>query len=76
MSVYFQWSLHGTDLCLQTQGPVDSCSRVIAFSRSKSEASTKQLQACDRPHMVPTAAPLMETLPHFPPLNAPLLATS
>lgn len=76
MSVYFQWSLYGIDLCLQTQGPVDSCSRVITLFRSKNEESTKQLHACGRRHMVPLVAPLMETLSHFLPLNAPLPASS
>ena len=55
MSVYFQWSLYGTDLCLQTQGPVDSCSRATALPRSKREDSTRQTHAWARPHMVPGA---------------------
>lgn len=58
MSVYIQWSLYGIDLCLQTQGPADSCSRVIALSRSKCEDSTKQIHAHRGRHMVPGAVPL------------------
>lgn len=76
MSVYFQ--LCGTGLSLQTQRPVDSCSRVIILSRSKCEDSIEQLRACHRPDPVPGAAPLPScghTAP-FPPSRAPMLAGS
>lgn len=52
MSAYFQWSLYGTGLCLQTQGPADSCSSVTALPTSKCEASTEQMHACAGPHVV------------------------
>jgi len=71
-SVYFQSC--GTGLCLQTQGPVDSCSGVISLSRSKREGSTEQLCARSRPHPVAGAAPLPSrghTAP-FPPSCAPV----
>lgn len=75
MSVYLQSC--GTGLCLQTQGPVDSCSGVIALSRSKREDSTEQLCAHSRPHTIAGAAPL-PSCGHtalFPPSCAPLPAS-